>query len=83
MPKEERVIIGMDFNGDIGEGNKGDEELMDRYGVKERNVEGQMVVDFVKRMEVTVVNMYFMKKEDRGMTNKSGGRSTQVDYVQC
>ncbi len=61
MPKEERVIIGMDFNGDIGEGNKGDEEVIGRYGVKERNVEGQIVVDFAKKMEMAVVNRYFKK----------------------
>ncbi|KAF7695634.1 hypothetical protein C0J45_15325 [Silurus meridionalis] len=54
-----------------------------RYGLKERNVEGQMVVDFAKRMEMAVVNTYFKKKEDHRVTYKSGGRCTQVDYVLC
>ncbi|KAI5095122.1 hypothetical protein C0J45_15197 [Silurus meridionalis] len=45
----ERLVIGSDFNGHVGEGNIGDEEVMGRYGFKERNVEGQMVVDFAKR----------------------------------
>ncbi|KAI5094339.1 hypothetical protein C0J45_16063 [Silurus meridionalis] len=49
----------------------------------ERNVEGQMVVDFAKRMEMAVVNTYFKKKEDHRVTYKSGGRCTQVDYVLC
>ncbi|MFY0383419.1 RNA-directed DNA polymerase, partial [Bacillus sp. YIM B13582] len=56
---------------------------MGRYGFKERNVEGQMVVDFAKRMEMAVVNTYFKKKEDHRVTYKSGGRCTQVDYVLC
>ncbi|KAI5630223.1 hypothetical protein C0J50_10298 [Silurus asotus] len=56
---------------------------MGRYGLKERNVEGQMLVDFAKRMEMAVVNTYFKKKEDHRVTYKSGGRCTQVDYVLC
>ena len=44
------MVIGADFSGHVGEGNKGDEELMGRFGVKERNLEGQMVVDSAKRM---------------------------------
>ncbi|KAI5089396.1 hypothetical protein C0J45_20804 [Silurus meridionalis] len=65
-----------------GEGNRGDEEVMGRYGFKERNVEGQLVVDFAKRMEMAV-NTYFKKKEDHRVTYKSEGRCTQVDYVLC
>ncbi|KAK3572661.1 hypothetical protein QTP86_001625 [Hemibagrus guttatus] len=52
----ERVVIGADFNGHVGEGNTGDEEVMGKFGVKERNLEGQMVVDFAKRMDMAVVN---------------------------
>ncbi|KAF7702399.1 hypothetical protein HF521_001682 [Silurus meridionalis] len=56
---------------------------MGRYGFKERNVEGQMVVDFAKTMEMAVVNTYFKKKNDHRVTYKKGGRCTQVDYVLC
>ncbi|KAI5611767.1 hypothetical protein C0J50_1408 [Silurus asotus] len=83
VPRKERLVIGADFNGHAGEGNRGDEEVMGRYGFKERNVEGQIVVDFAKRMEMAVVNTYFKKKEDHRVTYKSGGRCTQVDYVLC
>lgn len=34
-----------------------------RYGVKERNVDEQSVVDFAKRMEMAVVNTYFKKRK--------------------
>ncbi|KAF7688136.1 hypothetical protein HF521_014142 [Silurus meridionalis] len=52
VPRKERLANKADINGHVGEGNKGDEEVMGRYGQKERNVEGQMVVDFAKRMEM-------------------------------
>ncbi|KAK3558663.1 hypothetical protein QTP86_023102, partial [Hemibagrus guttatus] len=83
IPMGERVVIGADFNGHVGEGNTGDEEVMGRFGVKERNLEGQMVVDFAKRMDMGVVNTYFQKREEHRVTYKSGGRSTQVDYILC
>ncbi|KAK3544317.1 hypothetical protein QTP86_009089 [Hemibagrus guttatus] len=77
IPTGERVVIGADFNGHVGEGNTGDEEMMGKFGVKERNLEGQMVVDFAKRMDMGVVNTYFQKREEHRVTYKSGGRSTQ------
>ncbi|KAI5098241.1 hypothetical protein C0J45_11968 [Silurus meridionalis] len=45
VSRKERLVIGADFNGHVGEGNRGDEEVMGRYGLKERNVEGKMVKD--------------------------------------
>ncbi|KAK3506027.1 hypothetical protein QTP70_018645 [Hemibagrus guttatus] len=83
IPTGERVVIGADFNGHVGEGNTGEEEVMGKFGVKERNLEGQMVVDFAKRMDMGVVNTYFQKREEHRVTYKSGGRSTQVDYILC
>ncbi|KAK3537495.1 hypothetical protein QTP70_012125 [Hemibagrus guttatus] len=77
IPTGERVVIGADFNGHVGEGNRGD-EVMGKFGVKERNLEGQMVVDFAKRMDMAVVNTYFQKREEHRVTYKSGGRRTQV-----
>lgn len=39
---------------------------MGRYDVKERNAEGQMVVDFVKR--IAVANGYFKKRDEFRVT---------------
>ncbi|KAK3566679.1 hypothetical protein QTP86_003189, partial [Hemibagrus guttatus] len=83
IPTGERVVIGADFNGHVGEGNTGDEEVMGKFGVKERNLEGQMVVDFAKRMDMAVVNTYFQKREEHRVTYKSGSRRPQVDYILC
>ena len=34
-------------------------EVMGRFGVKDRNLEGKAVVDLAKRMEMAVVNTFF------------------------
>ena len=83
ISKEERIVLGADLNGHMGEGNIGDEEIMGRYGAGTRNKKGSMVVDFGKRMDLAIVNTYFKKKDKHRMTYKSGGRSTQIDYVMC
>ena len=83
IPREERMVIGADFNGHVGSGNMGDERVMGIHGIGERNAEGQMIVDFASRMEMAVLNTYFGKKEEHKVTYKSGGRSTQVDYMMC
>ena len=75
--RQERVVIGADFSGHVGEGNRGDEDVIGRYGDKERNADGQRVVDFAKGTNMTVVNTYFRKEEHR-MTYKSGGRCSQM-----
>ena len=77
----ESIALGADLNGHVGEGNIKDEEIMGRYGAGTRNKEGSMVVDFGKRMDLAIVNTYFKKKDEHRVTYKSGGKSTQVDYV--
>ncbi|KAK3513371.1 hypothetical protein QTP70_012337 [Hemibagrus guttatus] len=81
IPTGERVVIGADFNGHVGEGNTGDEEVRGKFGVKERNLEGQMVVDFAKRMDMGVVNTYFQKREEHRVTYKSGDLEKAYDRV--
>ena len=54
---------------------------MGGFGIQDRNAEGQMVADFAKKMEMT--NTFFQKRQEHRVTDKSGGRSTQVDYILC
>ncbi|KAK3557345.1 hypothetical protein QTP70_026575 [Hemibagrus guttatus] len=54
---------------------------MGKFGVKERNLEGQMVVDFAKRMDMAVVNTYFQKREEHRVTYKSGDLEKVYDRV--
>ena len=83
ISKEERIVLGADLNGHVGEGNIGDKEIMGRHGAGTKNKEGSMVVEFAKRMDLAIVNIYFKKKDEHRVMYKSGGKSTQVDYVMC
>ena len=56
---------------------------MGKYGAGTRNKNGSMVVDFVKRLDLAIVNTYFKEKDEHRVMYKSGGKSTQVDYVMC
>ena len=54
-------MIGTDFNDLVGEGNRGDEDVMGRFGIQDRNAEGQMVVDLKK--DGNGCNEYFLPEE--------------------
>ena len=81
IPRNERIVMGADLNGHVGEGNNGDEECMGRHGLGKRNNEGQAVVNFSERRELANTNTYFAKKPAHRVTYSSGGRSSQVDYI--
>ena len=66
ISKEERIALGADLNGHVGEGNIGDKEIMGRYGAGTRNKERSMVVDFGIRINLAVINTYFKRKMNTG-----------------
>ena len=66
--KVEKIVLGADLNGHVGEENIGDEEIMGRYGAGTRNKEGSMIVDFGKRMDLAIVNTYLKKKDKHRLT---------------
>ena len=83
VKKENRIVLGADLNGYVGKGNIEDEEIMGRYGAGTRNKKGSMIVHFLKRMDLVIVNTYFKKKDEHRVTYKIGGKTTQVDYMMC
>ena len=81
ISKQERIVIGVDLNGNVGKGNIEDEKIMGRYGAGTRNKEVLMVLDLKKRIDLAVVNIYLKKKDENRVTYKSSGKNTQVDFV--
>ena len=81
IPRNERIVMGADLNGNVGERNNGDEECMGRHGLGKRNNKEQAVVDFAKRRKLAITKTYFLKKPAHRVTYSSGGCSLQVDYI--
>ena len=75
------MFIGGDLNGHVGKGNEGEHEVMGKHGFGDRNAEGQMVIDYAKRMNMGILNTYFIKRSDQRVTYCSGGRKSQIDYI--
>ena len=61
---------------------KGDEDVMGRFGIQDRNT-GQRMVNFAKRMQTAEVNTIFQKRQEHRVTYKSEGRSTVADNTLC
>ena len=83
ISKEERIVLGADLNGHVGEGNIGNEEKWGGTVLKQEIRKDQWLWIFGKRMDLAIVNTYFKKKDEHRVMYKSGGKSTQVDYVMC
>ena len=81
VSKQETIVLGADLNGHVSKRNIGDEEVIGRYGTGMRNEAGWMVVDFAED-EFGSCQHLFQEDKHRVMY-KSGGKSTQVDYVMC
>ena len=81
IPNEERMFIGADLNGHVGEGNADCKDIMGVHGFGTRNAGGERIVEFASRTSMAVLNTYFTKKDEHKITYKSGGRKTQIDYM--
>lgn len=55
--------------------------MMGKFDIQEGILEGQTIVDFDKMMDKAVANTFFQKRLEHWVTDKSGGKSMQVDYI--
>ncbi|KAK3538426.1 hypothetical protein QTP86_001766 [Hemibagrus guttatus] len=65
IPKGERVVIGADFNGHVGDGNRGDEEVMGKFGVKVDSIQRKRVAKNKWDMDKTEENKQEYKELQR------------------
>ena len=48
LPRGKRIVNEADLKRHVGQSNKRDDEVLERHGVKNKNPEGQMVLEFEK-----------------------------------
>ena len=80
IPRHEKLFLGGDFNGHIGEKADGYVRTHGGFGFGERNSRGVALLDFAVAFDLTVVNSLFKKKEDHLVSFRSGSCRTQIDY---
>ncbi|XP_064079513.1 craniofacial development protein 2-like [Macrobrachium nipponense] len=81
VPANERCLVGGDLNGHVGQNNHVISRIHGGYGYDERNAEGERIVDFPVSKDMVLANTFFTKRQEHLVTYKSGGRSSQIDYL--
>jgi len=78
--KDNLVVMG-DWNAVVGE--EGDEKVVGKYGLGERNERGEKLVEFCKRNKLIVSNTWFQQEKRRRYTWKKPGDTAryQLDYI--
>ena len=66
----EKVIVGGDLNGHIGEDGVGYRRVHGGHGVGQINEEGWRIMDFAMVFDMAIVNSFFNKREENLITYK-------------
>src|SRR6185436_3405707 len=78
---DEKLLLLGDFNGHVGERVDGFEGVHGGKGFGDRNLEGEMVLEFADSRELIIANTFFQKDAAKLVTYESGGSKTVVDYM--
>ncbi|XP_064093853.1 uncharacterized protein LOC135206366 [Macrobrachium nipponense] len=80
LEEHERVIVGVDLNGHVGNEKEAIGQVHGGHGTGERKPEGESVVDFAISFDMAIANSFFTKRREHLITYRSGGRCSQIDY---
>ncbi|VFQ89174.1 unnamed protein product [Cuscuta campestris] len=75
----EKVFIGGDLNGHIGESVDGFDDV--GFGFGSRNPAGVSLLEFARASDMVVANSCFLKQDDHLATFVSGVGTTQIDFL--
>jgi len=80
IPGHEKLFLGGDFNGYIGEKADGYVRTHGGFGFGVRNSGGVALLDFATTFDLAIGNSLFKKREDHLVTFRSGNCRMQIDY---
>ena len=74
---DERVIVGGYLNGHIGRSRDGIERIHGGWGMRDRNDEGEKIMDTAMAFDLAIDNTFFEKKVNQFVTYNSGESESQ------
>ena len=80
IPVEEKIFIGDNFNGHVGNSRSGFENVHEGYGFGDRNDVGNSILDFAVSYDMILANTWFKKLDSHLITYRSGRNASQIDF---
>jgi hypothetical protein len=77
----EKLVICGNLNGHVGAKIEGFDGVHGGNGFGDRNLEGEMLLEFAVAKELIVANTWFQKRDTQIISYESGGCSTVIDYI--
>lgn len=81
VEQDEKCIVGGDLNGHVGSGNDVISRIHGGKTYGEGNAEGERIIDFAVSYDMMIANTFFNKRQEHLITYKSGGRTSQIDFL--
>lgn len=78
------VLMG-DFNAKLGKQETGEEHILGKFGIGQRNRRGDRLIEFALEQNLIVANTFFKKDKKRYWTWESpdGKTRNQIDFILC
>ncbi|XP_018626666.3 uncharacterized protein [Nicotiana tomentosiformis] len=83
IPHTEKLFIGGDFNGHIGDSARCYDDMHGGFGFRDRNEGGNSLLDFARAFDLVIANSSFPKREEHLVTFRNSMGKTQIDYLLC
>ena len=81
VPRTEKIVVGADINGHVGKNPGVFQRVHGVNGYGQRNREGEKILQSMESLGLALVNTFFNKNEEHLITYKSGGNSSQIDFI--
>ena len=81
VPRTENTVVGVDLNGHVGKNAGVFKRVHGGNGYGQRNIEGENISESMECLDLALANTFFNKKEGHLISHKSGGNSSQIDFI--